>query len=197
MRALIATVAAVALAGTAALAQQQEKKAPAEAATFAKKVAAANTFEIQSSELAKERAQSTDVKSFADKMIADHTKAGQEFKAAVKAANVSPPPAEQPDAKQKAALSKLQKAQGPAFDRAYVDAQLKAHKEAVSLFRNYSKKGRTAELKSFAEKTLPTLEHHLSMVQQLNSQGVAGAKGSGGRALSPSSGMPQQRDQKR
>jgi predicted outer membrane protein len=51
-----------------------------------KKVAGANTFEIQSSELAKERAQSSDVKSFADQMIADHTKAGEDFKSAVQAA---------------------------------------------------------------------------------------------------------------
>src|SRR5690242_16549618 len=73
-----------------------EQKAPAEANAFAKKVASANTFEIQSSELAKDRSQSSEVKSFADQMIADHTKAGEDFKAAVQAANVSPPPAEEP-----------------------------------------------------------------------------------------------------
>ena len=53
MRTFVATVVALALAGTAVIAQQ---KAPAEATTFAKKVASANTFEIQSSELAKDRA---------------------------------------------------------------------------------------------------------------------------------------------
>jgi predicted outer membrane protein len=55
-------------------------------------VVSANTFEIQSSELAKERTESSEVKSFADKMIADHTKSGQDYKSAVQAANVSPPP---------------------------------------------------------------------------------------------------------
>jgi putative membrane protein len=186
MRTLIAAVAAVALVGTAAYAQQKQTKAPAEAMTFAKKVAAANTFEIQSSELAQQRAQSADVKSFAQQMISDHTKAGKEFKSAVQEANISPPPPEQPDAKQKAILAKLEKAQGAAFDKAYTNAQLNAHKEAVSLFRNYSKSGRTEPLKSFAQKTLPTLEHHLTMVQDLSKPGgVARKQGTGGAAIGP------------
>jgi putative membrane protein len=186
MRMFIASVAVLALAGTTAFAQQ---KAPAEATAFAKKVAAANTFEIQSSELAKDRSQSPDVKSFAEEMIKDHTKAGEDFKSAVQAANVSPPPAEEPDAKQKSTLNKLRNAQGGAFDQAYVSAQLAAHKEAVTLFRNYSKSGRTAPLKAFAQNTLPTLEHHLSMVQELsrssNVTGRQAPKGTGGAAIGP------------
>ena len=191
MRIIIAVAAASALIASAAFAQQ---KAPAEANAFAKRVASANAFEIQSSELAKDRAQSSEVKSFADQMIVDHTKAGEDFKAAIQAANVSPPPAEEPDAKQKATLTKLRNAQGAAFEKAYVSAQLAAHKEAVSLFRNYSKSGRTAPLKEFAQSTLPTLEHHLSMVQELNRpSGIAGKstpKGSGGAAIGPPKEMP-------
>jgi len=187
----VAAVTVLALAGTSAIAQQ---KAPAEAATFAKKVAAANTFEIQSSELARDRSQSDDVKSFAEQMIADHTKAGEEFKSAVQEANVSPPPAEKPDAQQNATLTKLRNAKGASFDQAYVNAQLSAHKEAVALFRNYSKSGRTAPLKQFAGNTLPILEHHLSMVQELSrSSNVAvkqTPKGSGGAAMGPPAETP-------
>jgi putative membrane protein len=152
-----------------------------EATSFAGKVAAANTFEIQSSQLANERAQSADVKSFAQQMITDHMKAGAEFKTAVQAADMSAP-AERPNAKQTAALSKLRSVQGPAFDNAYVREQLAAQ-EAVSLFGSYSKNGKTAPLKNFAAKTLPTLEHHLSMVQDLSARGVTGAPtGTGSRS---------------
>jgi putative membrane protein len=168
MKKLLVTLAAVTMASTLAVAQQ---KAPAEAKTFAKKVAAANTFEIQSSQLAKDRTQSGELRSFAQQMIADHTKAGEEFKSAVQAADVSPPPREQPDARQKATLSKLRNAQGSAFDKAYVAAQLKAHEQAVSLFRAYAKNGHTAQLKDFATKTLPTLEHHLEMIQAISKKG--------------------------
>jgi putative membrane protein len=169
MKRFIAAVALSVLAAGAAFAQQ---KAPAEATNFAKKVAAANTFEIQSSQLATSKSQVGDVKSFAQQMITDHTKAGEDFKAALQKANITPPP-EKPDAKQQATLNKLRGAQGKAFDKGYVDAQLKAHKEAVALFRSYAKSGKTDALKQFAEQTLPTLEHHLEMVQGLSKHGVA------------------------
>jgi putative membrane protein len=160
----VAAAALVALGGSIAFAQQ---KAPAEATTFATKVAASNTFEIESSELANDRAERNDVKSFAKQMIADHQKAGQDFKSAVQAANM-PAPREEPNAKQQGILKKLQAAKGKSFDQAYVKAQVDAHKEAVTLFKGYSTRGKTAPLKQFAQKTLPTLEHHLHMVQDLS-----------------------------
>ncbi len=152
---LLAAAALLATGASIAFAQQ---KAPAEATTFATKVAASNTFEIESSELATDRAERNEVRSFAKQMIADHQKAGQDFKSAVKAANITPP-REAPNTKQQQILRKLQGAKGKSFDQAYVKAQVDAHKEAVTLFKGYSAKGKTAPLKDFAQKTLPTLEH--------------------------------------
>jgi putative membrane protein len=194
---MIAVIAAAALAvaGTSALAQQ---KAPVQSVAFAKNVASANVFAIKSSELAQDRAQSGEVKSFAKQIIADHTKVGQEFKSALQAANISPPPPEQPSAKQKAALSKLRSAQGSAFDRAYLTAQLAGHREAVALLRNYVKSGRTAQLKELAQKTLPIEEQHLSEVMELSNRLVAGKAptGTGSRAIGPPAEAPM-RDKKR
>jgi putative membrane protein len=191
---MLAMAAATLVAGTAAFAQQP---APAEAVVFANKVASANTFEIQSSELAKDHSQSQDVKSFAEQMIKDHTRAGNDFKSAVAEARILPPPREAPNARQQAILAKLKNAQGAAFDKAYVSAQLAAHKEAVSLFRDYGKSGRAAPLEHFAQSTLPTLEHHLSMAQALSRpSGVAsrqaprGSEGSGGAAIGPPAQTP-------
>ena len=45
--------------------------------------------------------------------------------------------------------------------------QVSAHKEAVSLFERYAKDGDNPELKSFASKTLPHLQEHLKMAQDL------------------------------
>jgi putative membrane protein len=195
MRMIAAAAAFLAIAGTAALAQQ---KAPAESVALARKVASANVFAIQSSELAQDRAQSSEVKSFAKQMIENHTKLGQEFKFAAQAANISPPP-EQPDAKQKAALSKLRSAHGPAFDRAYLAAQLAGHKQAVSLLRKYAKSGRTAQLKEVAQKTLPIEEQHLSEVTELTNRAVAAGKsrpGVGGRAIGPPAERAPMRDRR-
>ena len=45
--------------------------------------------------------------------------------------------------------------------------QIAAHKDAVSLFERYGKEGDNAELKAFANKTLPHLQMHLKMAQEL------------------------------
>ena len=185
MRMFIVAAVGLGLAWNAALAQQ---KPPAASVAFAKKVASANAFEIQSSELAQDRARSSEVKAFAKQMVADHTKLGQEFKSAVKAANITAPLPEQPGAKQKAALSKLRSAQGTAFDTAYLTEQLAGHKEAVSILRKYAKSGRTPQLKEIAQNTLPIVEQHLSKVTELSNQLVAGARGptgTGSRAIGP------------
>jgi putative membrane protein len=64
-------------------------------------------------------------------------------------------------------LDKLQSASGPEFDRAFLDMQVKAHKEAVELFSDYAKAGKSSELKNFAQQTLPILEQHLKMARSL------------------------------
>ena len=53
------------------------------------------------------------------------------------------------------------------FDKQYESDQQSAHKDAVSLFERYSKGGDNADLKSFAAKTLPHLQEHLKMAQDL------------------------------
>jgi putative membrane protein len=46
--------------------------------------------------------------------------------------------------------------------------QVSAHKDAVSLFERYAKGGDDAKLKDWAGKTLPALQHHLEMAQEMN-----------------------------
>ena len=193
MRMLISAAAALVIAGSAALAQQKAPQKAPEAVAFAKKVENANAFAIQSSELAQERAQSSEVKAFAKQMVTDHTKVGEDFKSILQSANISPLPPQQPNARQKAALLKLQKAPGPAFDRAYLSAQLSGHKQAVALLRKYAKSGRTPQFREFAQKTLPTMEQHLSEVADLSNRAVAAGKaptGAGSRAIGPPAERP-------
>ena len=53
------------------------------------------------------------------------------------------------------------------FDKTYADQQVAAHKEAVDLFKKYASKGDDPDVKQFAEKTLPTIEHHLEEAKKL------------------------------
>ena len=62
---------------------------------------------------------------------------------------------------------------GDDFDRAYMASQVRAHRDAVSLFQKESKSGKDAELKSFAATTLPALQEHLKMARDLKTSVAA------------------------
>ena len=53
------------------------------------------------------------------------------------------------------------------FAGEYDPMQVSAHKDAVSLFERYAKGGEDPKLKDWAGKTLPALQHHLEMAQDL------------------------------
>jgi putative membrane protein len=127
-----------------------------------------NKFEIDTSNLALKYAKGDDVKSFAQKMITDHTKAGEELKAALTKASITPPPDEL-DLMHKARYAKLRYLTTEnGFDASYIHEQLKAHKDAVAKFKDYAANGPTPEVKAFAAQLLPTLEEHLRMARDLN-----------------------------
>lgn len=56
------------------------------------------------------------------------------------------------------------------FDKAYANNQVKAHEDTVALFKKEAASSDNAELKAFAQQTLPTLEHHLDMAKKLQAQ---------------------------
>ena len=172
---LIAVMAPMLLATPVALAQTTKEKAPAaekstradsKAAEFVKNAAIGGMFEVQSSELALQKATDAKVKDFAKMMVTDHKAANDKLKSTLQSAQLPAPPTEL-DSKHKKMMNKLQSASDRDFDRAYLDAQVKAHKEAVQLFSNYAKNGQNKELQSFAQETLPTLEQHLKQVRSL------------------------------
>jgi putative membrane protein len=61
-------------------------------------------------------------------------------------------------------------ATGAAFDRGFIDAQVKAHQEAIALFEQQATGGSDADLKAFAQKQLPGLRNHLKQAQDLQAK---------------------------
>jgi Predicted outer membrane protein len=149
--------------------QQAATKIPVPStADFLIKAAAGNKFEIDSSKLAMTKSKSEPVQAFAKMMIADHGDAAIKIKQAVTEAKLSAPP-DALDAVHQAVLDDLAKKDGLAFDRAYIEAQLKAHQETVALFQAYADGGDNARIKQFAKDLLPALRKHLEHVQKLKS----------------------------
>jgi putative membrane protein len=100
-------------------------------------------------------------------MIMDHMKTTSELKSMVPADMKAALPTALDDASQKK-LDKLRDAKPEDFAAQYDPMQVSAHKDAVSLFERYAKGGEDPKLKDWAGKTLPALQHHLEMAQDMN-----------------------------
>jgi putative membrane protein len=169
----MAGLVVLALAGPAAAESMGEKMGVNSAlgiaprtADFVKEAAVSDMFEIQSSQLAQTKG-NDQIKAFAAQMIQDHTKTTDDLKGLVDGGKVKASLPTQMDSAHQKMLAKLQKLDGAAFDKQYDSDQVSGHKQAVSLFQRYGKGGKNADLKDWAEKTLPTLQHHLEMAQSL------------------------------
>jgi putative membrane protein len=172
MKIISAALISIAMAGGVLAVEQPAQKIDAsmpagqvDKATFVKMVSSSNKFEIDSSKLAVDKAASAEVKAFAEQMIADHTKAGEEFMATLKKEGQQP--AAELTPKHSDQLKQLEGTGDQDFDATYVSLQEAAHVEAVDLFRTYSEKPDDPALGEFAKKTLPTLEMHLEHVKKL------------------------------
>lgn len=137
---------------------------------FVDNAAAGGIAEIETSKLALEKSASADVKDFANKMITDHTKANDELRTLAKAHDI-----EMPDDATllQQTKEKLLDIRDESFDAAYANNQVKAHEETIALFKKEAetvtddKKPGNTELKAFAQKMLPDLEHHLELAKKL------------------------------
>lgn len=187
---LIGTVALL-MSGSAAFAQQTppvkpmgdqgstkavNDKKPSPDQHFVTDAAVGGMAEVELGKLAADKAANADVKKFGQRMADDHGKANDELKVLAQSEKITLPGAI--DAKHKATIDRLSKLSGEAFDRAYVEEMLKDHQKDVAAFRTESKSGKDPEVKAWAGKTLPTLEEHLKMVQDLNrtAVGTSGVK---------------------
>jgi putative membrane protein len=151
----------------AAHAQAQSPSNPPSTKDFVNKVANSDMFEIQSSKLALQMHPDRDTRTFASKMIKDHTETSKQLQSLVTSGKVNAelPTALDPDHQKK--LEELQGLNGKQFDEAYDKAQLEGHEQAVGLFRTYAQNGDNQDLKRWAAKTLPDLQHHLAMAEKL------------------------------
>jgi putative membrane protein len=156
--------AAMATAATIAFAQ----KAPAEGTEFVKKAAIAGMTEVEASKVALEKSTDANLKSFAQHMIDDHTKAGDALKAAAMQEGISVPA--DLDAQHEQVVDKLSGLTGATFDKAYKTRMLTDHKAAVALFSSEAREPSHGAVEKFAADTLPTLQSHLKMAQDLNSK---------------------------
>jgi putative membrane protein len=135
---------------------------------YVAKAAIGDMFEIQSSRLALTKSSAPKVKSFASRMIKDHTAGSAKLKSIIRSEELPlVPPTKLDDAHQQM-IDQLSSAQGSEFDKMYLDMQMKAHQEALALHQGYAENGLEPKLKAFAKKTSATVAMHLSMLKGMH-----------------------------
>jgi putative membrane protein len=138
---------------------------------FITKAVIGGLAEVEMGKLAKQRASSPNVRKFAGRMVADHEKANQELEKIAGRQGVAVPAAL--DDEHKGKLDDLKKESGEAFDRSYIRMQVAGHEKMQALLEDEVRGTRDGALKTFAEKTLPTVKEHHRVAESLQKKMTA------------------------
>jgi putative membrane protein len=132
---------------------------------FAAKAARIDMEEVQAGELAQKSGVNPLVRQFGERMITDHNKLNTGLKkiAADKGAILPTQLTEE----QSSALRHLEGLSGAEFDRAFAEAMVKGHTQAVKTFQEASKNVTDTELRTWAQTALPVLQEHLRLAQEM------------------------------
>ncbi|OZI63631.1 DUF4142 domain-containing protein [Bordetella genomosp. 11] len=134
---------------------------------FLENAAQGGHAEIEGSKMAQTKSSNADVKQFADQMVQDHTKANEELMALAAQKGYTPP--DKPSIMQRTELKALSATSGETFDKMYVSRiGVAAHEDTVKLFKKAAAEAKDPDIKAWAAKTLPTLQHHLDMANALH-----------------------------
>ncbi len=132
---------------------------------FVKKAAKGNLAEVELGRLALQKSSSSEVKQFASRMIKDHSKANQKLSALAASKGVDVPTSVSLGSD--VSMAHLKMLSGKSFDDAYIKMMVDDHKEDVSAFQKEADSSQDPEVKEFAAKTLPTLQAHLTKIEQI------------------------------
>lgn len=148
-------------------------------------MAMANMAEVEAGRLAQTKAQSDQVKTFAQQMIDDHTKALDDVKQVAQAKGVTLPT--ELDKAHKDKADKLAALSGEQFDRTYMaQAGVLDHRSTHRMLRRAERRATDPDVKALVARTMPAVNQHLQSAQQLRGGqsatmggGAGGTTGSG------------------
>ena len=173
MKALIVmslvAVALLTVSGPAAAQIQMVNTADRE---FINRAATDGVTEVELGRVATMRAARPSVRSFGERMVADHGRGNAELLALAQGKGIALPPTLQPS--QQAMRDRLNGLSGADFDRAYMSEMVRDHTEDVALFERAAEVSADPDIKAWAARSLPMLRDHLALARQVNSEVVLG-----------------------
>ena len=126
--------------------------------TFATKFSAAGNTEIALAKVAVTRSKNPKTVAFANKMIADHTKAGAQLTTIANKKGLSIE--SQPNPTDQAMVDKLKTVPPGQFDSVYRTDNVMGHATALGLLNTEINSGKDADLVKYAKMTKPTVTDH-------------------------------------
>ncbi|MBZ2206445.1 DUF4142 domain-containing protein [Massilia soli] len=143
-------------------------------------MARASMAEIEAGKIAVNKAQSPEVKAYAQRMVDEHTRALTDVTNLAQSKGVTLPT--ELDAKHKAMAAKLNRMEGDKFDREYMkQAGVSDHTKMHAMLKKDSARATDPDVKALAAKMMPAVEEHMtaarSMPMAKKSGGMADAKG--------------------
>jgi putative membrane protein len=130
----------------------------------------ANMADSSAGAIAATKGTSSQVRDFAKRMMRDHHQLRSQGQALAKKLNVTPS-APSDDPVQSMASNETNTlnstAKGKDFDKAYIDAEVDAHKAVLDLATKAASQTQTAELKNLIQKAAPVIQSHLTLAESI------------------------------
>ena len=130
----------------------------------------ANSFDIETGQLAAKRGHSNEVRQFGAMLARDHDMVRQQGRDLAKKLGVTPtPPAGDQSARDQAAtLHRLSGLRGTEFDRAFLQHEVTFHRDVIAAVKSTLLPAiKNEELKALVVKVAPAFQAHLDMAENL------------------------------
>jgi putative membrane protein len=158
-----------------ALAQQADRVVPPAATsgklapvdeTFAMYAASSGLAEIEAAQLVLKSTRRNELRDYAEKLVREHQKSLDSLRRIVSARGLTLPPAS--TGRHADMVTKLAGVSAADRDEAFLTRfGIDAHKETLALFERHAQEGKDAELKRYAQQTVPILREHMAAAQKL------------------------------
>ncbi|WP_051312917.1 DUF4142 domain-containing protein [Sporocytophaga myxococcoides] len=135
---------------------------------FVQKAATGGMAEVEMGKLAVKNAKDKEVKSFAQMMVDEHTKANTELKKIATKQNITVPTSVGEE--KTMMMNELKKKTGTEFDKAYIKDMVDSHKKMLDLFQKASTELKDTELKNYAATNIKTIQMHYDKATALESK---------------------------
>ena len=144
------------------IAQAQRSSLSYSDRNFMREAARGGVAEVQLGELAAQQGSRESVRAFGQRMVDDHSKAGEDLMQLAQNKGISLP-TEMND-ESRALYRRLRRLHGAAFDNAYIRAMREDHAKDVAAFRREANYGRDGDVRAFADRTLPIVRDHYKTI---------------------------------